>query len=122
VVVVVGAVGAVVVVRRHPRGGEIIILDDYYFCIYETTLTIYFYICYFWLDNYYFCFRNNNLRNTSHKVNCVVWGKQLRNKVTNLLKTATPLLKDLGRSFEEFKDTTDSFIDKVGKWVKVRNF
>ena len=59
-------------------------------------------------------------RNTSHKVNCVVWGKQLRNKVTNLLKTATPLLKDLGRSFEEFKDMTDSFIDKVGKWVKDR--
>ena len=31
-----------------------LILDDYYFYLYATTLTIYFYICYFWLDDYYF--------------------------------------------------------------------
>ena len=59
-------------------------------------------------------------RNVSHQVNCVVWGKQLRNKITQLLKTATPLLKDLGHSFVEFKDLTDALIDKVGKWVKDR--
>jgi hypothetical protein len=29
--------------------GEFFILDDYYFCLYATTLTIEFYICYFWL-------------------------------------------------------------------------
>ena len=29
--------------------GEFLILDDYYFYSYATTLTIYFYICYFWL-------------------------------------------------------------------------
>ena len=30
-------------------GGEFLTLDDYYFYIYATTLTIDFYICYFWL-------------------------------------------------------------------------
>ena len=59
-------------------------------------------------------------RNTSHKINCVVWGKQLRNKITQLLKTATPLLKDLGHSFNEFRDLANTLIDKVGKWVKDR--
>jgi hypothetical protein len=34
--------------------GEFLILDDYYFYLYATTLTIDFYICYFWLDDYYF--------------------------------------------------------------------
>lgn len=59
-------------------------------------------------------------KNTSHDVNCVVWGKQLRNKISNLLKISTPLLKDLGSSFNEFKDLTDNLVDKVGKWVKDR--
>lgn len=59
-------------------------------------------------------------RNTSHDVNCVVWGKQLRNKISNLLKISTPLLKDLGSSFNEFKELANHLVDKVGKWIKDR--
>jgi hypothetical protein len=28
---------------------KVLIMDDFYFYLYATTLTIYFYICYFWL-------------------------------------------------------------------------
>ena len=35
---------------RHMRRGKFLILDDYYFYSYATTLTIYFYICFFWLE------------------------------------------------------------------------
>ena len=59
-------------------------------------------------------------RNTSHNINCVVWGKQLRNKVRLLLRTATPLLKDLGSAFMDFKDAADALEDKVAKWTKDR--
>jgi hypothetical protein len=31
------------------EGEFLLILDDYYFYLYATTLTIYFFICYFWL-------------------------------------------------------------------------
>jgi hypothetical protein len=40
--------------------GEFLILNDYYFYLYTTTLTIDFYICYFWLDDYYFLTDDTN--------------------------------------------------------------
>jgi UDP-glucose 4,6-dehydratase len=47
-------------VKAYHRSFQVsfLIMNDYYFYLYATTLTIDFYICYFWLDDcYYFSCR-----------------------------------------------------------------